>query len=251
MKKRLVIITDCTDIASSEIRATIIKFLGNEVNNIEIEPIVNVTPFSITNGSFVLRLMTECYPEGTIFSIVLNPLKERTERIMIKTKKKDFTVFTTNTGVLGWLINDFGCDVAYEINDPGFMPFGGKYIHAPAVGKYLSGIPIEEIAKPFDVDRIRKLQIEEGTIVHIDNFGLIKIFYDPNKLNMDHNYIVELNNNKLEMQFSKRLMSLEDGTWAIFPGSSIGLLELGCARVNGAIKLKAKVGDKISITKKF
>jgi len=248
MKKKLVIITDCTDIAYSEIRATIISYLGKEVDNVDIEPVVTVAPFSIVNGSFVLRLMTECYPENTIFSIVLNPLKERTERIMIKTKKKNFTIFTTNTGVLGWLINDLGCDVAYEINDPGFLPFGGKYIHAPAVGKYLSGIPIEQIAKPFDADKIRKLKIEEGTIVHIDNFGLIKIFYDPNKLKMDYNYIVEVNNNKLELQFNKRLMSLEDGKWAIFPGSSLGLLELGCARVNGAILLKANVGDIVIIS---
>lgn len=69
MKKRIVIITDCTDIAYNELRGVILDNVKSE--EIIIEPVVPVAPFSIINGNFVLRLMAENYPEGTFFSTTL------------------------------------------------------------------------------------------------------------------------------------------------------------------------------------
>ena len=66
MKKRIVFITDCTDIAYNELRAIILSYAKD--CDVEIEPVVSVAPFSIINGNFILRLMGETYPEGTIFS---------------------------------------------------------------------------------------------------------------------------------------------------------------------------------------
>lgn len=100
MKKRIVFITDCTDIAYNELRAAILDHTKDY--DVGIEPVVSVYPFSIINGSFILRLMGEIYPEGTIFSVILNPLKERPARLIGKTKKKNFFFMSANTGVLDW-----------------------------------------------------------------------------------------------------------------------------------------------------
>ena len=247
MKKRLVIITDCYDIALSEIRASIFSQVQENID-FEIEPVVPIEPLSLIHGSFSLRLLTDIYPEGTIFTIILNPLREITERILIKTKKKDYTIFSTNTGVLGWTIKDLGCDLAYEINNPGFKPFGGKNVHAPAVGKFLAGATFDEIAKPFAKSKIRHLSIKKGTVVHIDNFGLIKIYLDASTFLADKLYKVEVGKYHMEIPFSPRMRSLSDCEWTLFPGSSLGLLELGCTRANTAKNLDVKIGDIIKIT---
>ncbi len=76
MKKRIVVITDCTDIAYNEIRGTILSNIKDE-DNIIIEPVVSVKPFSIINGNFILRLIADVYPDGTIFSIILNPSQKK------------------------------------------------------------------------------------------------------------------------------------------------------------------------------
>lgn len=78
MKKTIVFITDCVDVAYNELRGVVISQLqkmGNTIE-VEIEPVAQVKPFSILNGNFILRLLAEVYPEGTIFSVILNPIKD-------------------------------------------------------------------------------------------------------------------------------------------------------------------------------
>jgi len=106
MKKRIVIITDCVDMAYNELRGVLLDNIKNE--EIIIEPVVSVAPFSIINGNFAFRLMAEVYPEGTVFSIILNPSKERPARLIGKTKKKNFYFMGANTGVFTWFFRDFG-----------------------------------------------------------------------------------------------------------------------------------------------
>ena len=50
MKKRVVFITDCKDTAYNELRGVILDNIKNE--EIIIEPVVSVVPFSIINGNF-------------------------------------------------------------------------------------------------------------------------------------------------------------------------------------------------------
>lgn len=108
MKKRIVFITDCIDVAYNELRGIILSNIKSK--EIVVEPVVPVIPFSIINGNFVLRLMADAYPEGTIFSIILNPAKERPARLIGKTKKKSFYFMGANTGVFTWFFRDFGID---------------------------------------------------------------------------------------------------------------------------------------------
>ncbi|SRR6056297_848353 len=248
MKKHIVFITDCVDVAYNELRGVILDNIKN--NEIFIEPVVSVVPFSIINGNFVLRLMAEAYPEGTVFSIILNPLKERPARLIGKTKKKNFYFMGANTGVFTWFFRDFGIEELYELNDPGFFPFGGKYVHAPAVAQIAMKKPLRDMGCPFDIEKVAKIDILEGTIVHVDNFGLIKFVGELTEVKEGDKLEVNVKGKTLEAVYDKRMMSRESGDWVIYPGSSFDLLELGKVRKNGAKELNVEIGDIITFKKK-
>jgi len=247
MKKRIVFITDCADVAYNELRGVVLDNIRND--EIIIEPVAQVVPFSIINGNFILRLMAEAYPEGTVFSVILNPSKERPARLIGKTKKKDIYFMGANTGVFTWLFRDFGVEELYELNDPGFFPFGGKYVHAPAVAQIAMGKPLNDMGHPFDIEKVIKIDVLEGAIVHIDNFGLMKFIGKLDGLNEGDKLEVNINKKILNAVYTKRMMSRETGEWVIYPGSSLGLSELGKVRENGTKELNAKIGDAITFKK--
>lgn len=247
MRKRIVFITDCADVAYNELRGVILDNLKND--EIIVEPVVPVAPFSIINGNFVLRLMAEAYPEGTVFSVILNPSKERPARLIGKTKKKGVYFMGANTGVFTWLFRDFGIEELYELNDPGFFPFGGKYVHAPAVAQIATGRPLKDMGHPFDIEKIIKIDITGGTIVHIDNFGLMKFTGDLTGLYEGDKLEINVNKKTLKAVYAKRMMNRETGEWVIYPGSSFGLPEFGKVRENGARELNIKIGDIITFKK--
>jgi len=247
MRKRIVFITDCADVAYNELRGVILDNLKND--EIIVEPVVPVAPFSIINGNFVLRLMAEAYPEGTIFSIILNPSKERPARLIGQTKKKGIYFMGANTGVFTWLFRDFGVEKLYELNDPGFFPFGGKYVHTPAVAQIATGKPLKDMGRLFDIEKIIKIDIAGGTIVHIDNFGLMKFTGELAGLNEGDKLEINVNKKTLKAVYAKRMMSRETGEWVIYPGSSFGLPEFGKVRENGARELNIKIGDIITFKK--
>lgn len=245
MKRKIVFITDCVDIAYNELRGVALEQLRELKidDSIEIEPVAAVYPFSIINGSFVLRLLAEVYPPGTVFSIILNPLQHRPERIFGKTKKKDFIFLGANTGVFSWFFRDFGISELYELNDPGFLPFGGKYVHAPAAAKLAANMDFDLLGKKFDSSKLLPFDIDPGTIVHVDNFGLIKFYSTPVDFQDGDAVSLLFKGRKINAVFSKRMMSRSTGEWVIYPGSSLGLLELGKVRENGAAILGVAPGD--------
>ena len=247
MKKRIVFITDCIDVAYNELRGVILDNIKSD--EIIIEPVVPVAPFSIINGNFSLRLIAEAYPESTIFSVILNPSKERPARLIGKTMKKGVYFMGANTGVFTWLFRDFGVEELYELNDPGFFPFGGKYVHAPAVAQIATGKPLKDMGHPFDIEKVVKIDIVRGTIIHIDNFGLMKFTGELTGLNEGDKLEVNVGGKTLMAVYAKRMMSRDTGEWVIYPGSSFDLPELGKVRENGAKELNAKIGDIITFKK--
>ena len=220
MKKKVVVLTDCVDVAWQEIRGAIYSNCKNY--DVEIEPVVPVDSYSIVNVNFLVRLIAEIYPEGTIICVIVNPLKERTERIVGRCKKKNIIFEGTNTGAFSWLLNDFGCEEIYELNDPGFLPFGGKYVHAPAVGKIASGMSLDSLGKPFDINKVRQVEMQEGMVIHIDNFGNLKLFhkFKDNPQNGDK-YLIKFNGKEILATYNKRMMEREDGEIIIYTSTRL------------------------------
>lgn len=250
MKRKVVFITDCVDIAYNELRGVALEELqklGKE-DDIEIEPVASVAPFSIMNGAFVLRLLAEAYPAGTVFSVILNPMQHRPERIFGKTKKKDFIFIGANTGMFDWFFKDFEIAELYELSDPGFLPFGGKFVHAPAAIKLAAETDFDSLGHKFASEKLLPLDIKQGTIVHVDNFGLMKISAPLRDWQEGQKVSLLFKGKRIEAVFSKRMMSRDTGEWVIYPGSSLGLPELGKVRENGAKVLGAVPGDILSFS---
>lgn len=248
MKQKVVVLTDCIDVAWQEIRGSIYSNANDY--DVQIEPVVPVDSYNIINANFLVKLMAEIYPEGTIICVIVNPLKERTERIIGKTKRKNITFEGTNTGAFGWLVDDFGCAELYELFDPGFVPFGGKYVHAPAVAKAASGVEISKLGHPFALEKLRKYQMQTGQVMHIDNFGNLKLFHKFATEESDGaKYKICINDKEYEMIYNKRMMARDDGELIIYPGSSFGYTEIGTVRGNFAQTYGIKVGDVVSIRK--
>ena len=238
MKRKVVIVTDCTDIAYLEIRGAI--YSNTDSDDFEIEPIVRVDNFNVINASFLVRLIAEIYPKGTVINVVVHASQLRGERIVGKTKEKDIIFEGTNTGVFGWLLEDFDCKEVYELHDPGFIPFGGKYVHAPAVGKILSDCKLEKLGNPFQINKIRDVERTNGTILHIDNFGNVKF-----KGKNGDKYTIISGEKRFQAVYWERMMERNDGELVIYPGSSFSYPEIGMVRGNAARMMKLQWSDKI------
>jgi len=264
MKKRIVIITDCIDVAANEIRATLISELYKlgKVNKINIEPIVKAKEFSIINGAFLVRLMAEIYPsQNTVFLVILNALnsnRKQRARIIGETIN-GFKFVGANTGTLGWLIKDFGIKQIYESSKRGlsgkeFISFGGKYIHTPIAARVVSGEKLKELGvRKLESNFLTYPDLKEGTIVHIDNFGVIKIFGNllSGLKEGDKTRIFVNGEEKCIATFTHSMKALSDGVWVIYPGSSLNNIpEIGRVRkIDAAEKLGVKIGDTITIKK--
>ena len=100
-----------------------------------------------------------------------------------------------------------------------------------------------------DPKEINRLSLTDHTIVHIDNFGMMKFTGDLDNPKENDFYEVKINEKKIKAIFCKRMMSKETGSWVLFPGSSFGLFELGQVREYGASTIGAKIGDIIELKK--
>jgi S-adenosylmethionine hydrolase len=244
-RKNVVVITDCIDVAFNEMKWIMLnecKKFGMDDVSVEL---VSVSEFSLINAAFLTRLMGEQCPKDTVFSVVINPQKNRSARIYGRTAN-GILFFGANTGALTWFLEHFGIKELYEVHDPGFISFGGKYVHAPNVAKLVAGIPLEEFGREFPQDQLTKLHIPSGTIVHIDNFGLMKIMGDIPKFEEGQKFAIYVNEKyAVNAVFSKRMMGLDDKDWVLYVGSSLhGMPELGAVRhKNGYKEMGFSIGD--------
>jgi len=257
MKTRIVIITDCNDIASNEIRAKIISVL--ETVDIEdrvvIEPIIFCKEFSLINCAFMIRLLAESYnPESTVFLVVVNGLptcRAHRARIVGRTKN-GFRFIGENTGSLSWLFEDYGIGEVYEfsscnLDGEDFISFGGKYFHAPKAALIASGECLSKNGTLFLESRLAKCDIPWGTVVHKDNFGVLKIRHSLPEIEEGEVLDAFVNGSFFcRVIFSKSMKNLPDDTWVIYKGSSFGLTEFGCVRNAHTIGGSIEIGDIIT-----
>ena len=216
-----------------------------------IEPLVECQQFSLTHVSFLTRLVAEVAPPGTVIMVIANFITERTERLIGVVEHKQVFFEGTNTGAFGWLIEDLGIHECFELEDPGFVPFGGKFVHAPAIGRVLAGTPLQDLGRPFGKEKIRSHRLIPGEIVHIDNFGNAKIFLRDLKFPLGAHLVVEFPDSNLPpitAVLGTRMMEHPASAWVVYRGSSLGLYELGRVRERGFLDLPIKVGAHVQLT---
>ncbi|POX64505.1 hypothetical protein C3492_05585 [Streptomyces sp. Ru62] len=252
MTSRIVIVSDCTDVAYVEMRLAILNAAStlNPEVDVRIEPLVAAQPFSVINAAFLVRLIAESAAPGTTIMCVLNSLPQRTERLVGRTVRGGLVFTGANTGALGWLAEDFGVAECFHIDDPGFVPFGGRTIHAPAVGALAAGRRPADLGRPFPAGAVRRIPVSEGLIVHVDNFGNAKFAFDADGLLPGDPLRVTLGDRTIDAVYGQRMMDHEDGTWVVYPGSSFGLHELGQVRSRGLLDHDCGAGHTVEIRRR-
>jgi S-adenosylmethionine hydrolase len=253
MKKYLVNITDCVDIAAHELYAVLVREVEN-MSDVVVPPIVPTFPeFSIINMNFAVRLMADSYPENSVLMTTINAEKICPMNVIGRTSSRNIVFIGRNMGSFDWLTRDFGCVELYDLvrhNKESFVSFRGKYITAKLAAAASRGVPLSELGDQIDPTDIVRMNLKDGTIVHIDNFGMMKFTGDIGPAQTGDMFNVSINGLPIEAVYDPRIMSRETGQWVLFPGSSYGLYELGQARDLGAKKLGIKVGDAITCNKK-
>ena len=252
-KRKIVIITDCTDIASHELYQIVSAELEKrQIKDFRIQPLVPIKNFSIVNASFSIRLLAELYPPDSVFLVVINGTNKNPARIFGKTAHGIIFV-GNNSGYFNWMIKDFGLDWLYKNKmdrSSNNRSFGGKYVSAPTAAKIFGGVALESLGEPVSEDFLSDFSIPDGTVVYCDNFGLMKIrhpklteFHDGQQVKVFVN-----GNYKVDAVYATQWKTQSDGIWVLFPGSSLDSMpELGRVRAkDSAAELDVKEGDIIS-----
>jgi S-adenosylmethionine hydrolase len=251
--KFLVNLTDCTDIAAAELYAALIH--ATQQADVFVPPIVSIFPeFSIINANFAVRLMADSYPENSVLMTTINAEKVRPMNVIGRTKERNIVFLGRNMGSFDWLTRDFGCTELYDLsrhNQAGFVSFAGKYTTAKIAVAAACGTSLSELGDAIDPTNIVRLSLFNGTVVHVDNFGMMKFSGNLGPAEVGDIFDVTVNGMKLEAVYNPRMMSEKTGQWVFFPGSSYGLWELGQTRELGARTLGIKVGDLITWTKRL
>jgi S-adenosylmethionine hydrolase len=263
--KNIVIVTDCKDVALEQVKARLTYLLPNY--NLNFFYLIT-PPFQIKNGLFLSKLISEEIPHGnnTLFLAIINPLKNKPKRIFGKLKNGTWFV-GADTGIFSLLFQEFGIEEVYEGKNQNHYPFGGLHAHTVTSGKLLDGISKEELGNKISEENIKKIFPMEGEVLHIDNFGLIKIWIKSKDLDFLEGEKVKikiLNSKRIfEGVFSNRMMDHIENTLIVYPGSSLldkslfnnleeyrksGLIEIGLVRNKDSAKeLGINIGDIIKI----
>ena len=271
--KHIILITDCVGVATEQVKARISKILGE--NNLDYKLYCAfTTPFQITNGMFLSKLLSDEVPDGenTLYLAILNPLKEKPKRIFGKLKNNSWFV-GADTGVFSLLFKEKGISELWEIKNPGHYPFGGLYVHTVAAANLLCGKDKKLIGDPLNPNDVKIYNLKEGEVVHIDNFGLSKIWLRGVDLMLEEDtpVLIKIYNPNGELKkevkgvYSNRMMNYEDEKVLVYPGSSLlnskfeednetyrrsGLIEIGLVRNPESSKiLNIQLGDTIKIIK--
>lgn len=245
-KKYLVNITDCVDIAANELYAVLTREV-EEMPGVIVAPIVPISPaFSVINANFAVRLMADSYPENSVLMTTINAEKTRPMNVIGRTEKRGIIFIGRNMGSFDWLTRDFGCKELYDLtryNKGKFISFAGKYVTAKIAAAAIRGTSLVELGDSIDPTGIQRLNLAKGTIVHIDNFGMMKFVGDLGPAEIGDKFKIRANDLTLNAVYNPRMMSQETGDWVLFPGSSYGMFELGQVRDFGARKIGIQVGD--------
>ena len=161
----------------------------------------------------------------------------------------------------------------FETKNLGHYPFGGLHVHSVAAAKLLIGGTFEKVGDKLKSENIKTYEPKKGEVVHIDNFGLSKIWLRESDLKLEEDTPIKIkifnSNKQLKSEFkavySNRMMNYENNQIIVYPGSSLleqklkekneenrksGLIEIGLVRnPNSSEFIKLNLGDLIEIMK--
>jgi S-adenosyl-L-methionine hydrolase (adenosine-forming) len=213
-------------------------------------PIVDCTheiaPFDVWEAAFYIRAIARYWPDGTIFTVVVDPGVGTSRRIVAVDSAGQIFLAPDN-GVLTFVIG-----IAHSVENASlFLPDGSTTFHgrdrfAPVAAALANGLSIEQLGPRAD-DLVRldytapayDRRRVDGTIVSIDRFG---------------NLITDIERGRipfaafaLQSPAITRLSTTYTGDGPFLIIGSTGCVEISVAGASAATVLKLKRGDRVTV----
>jgi hypothetical protein len=237
--KLITITTDLDQFAHAQLKAVIfaLDYQGKIIEN------HNVTPFSIIEGAFQIKTISRFCPRNSIHLGIVDPgVGSKRAGIIIQTKKSFFV--GPNNGLI-WpaaseekIISTWRLDESYF--GSGSNTFHGRDYFIKAATLLAQGI----LPKDFGclpTDFIQKLDFIKGQVLHIDNYGNIKLFFPKPDSQELH-----LRIQNLKIPLVKTFSDVPPGKPLAYWGSS-NTLELAINLGNAAKEFNVKIGEILEI----
>lgn len=242
--------SDWTDVAQAEVEIAALKHAPEGTRFIS----VPVVPFSAINCAFNVRLVAEGLPEGAIIIASADPRAPGLPRepLAINFNPKNMYLVCPNIGIPTLLRECAEPIASVRLHFPAWKTsvFNGRDLYAPVAGRLAAGCSLEEVGEKFPLSSICYLKIRRGQVLHIDNYGNVKIYAYDSLVDCDK---VSVNGRQVRVAVNHTLKSGElvpEGELVATNGSSFGLVEFQVKAVRegatGASQLLGvKVGDVI------
>lgn len=242
MDKLITITTDFGDqFASSQLHAVLASFgfNGKVVEN------HSTTPFSIIEGSFQIKTLTNFCPKDSVHVGVIDPgVGSKREGIVIKTNNSYYV--GPNNGLFYPAAANESIQKLWKLDENYFgnsvtNTFHGRDVFIKAAALLAKGKKPKSFGcKQISLDKLIKLEYKSGQVLHVDHYGNIKINYNQENIKFN-----KLKVGKKTIPFVNTFSDSEIGKLIAYIGSS-GTLELAVNQGSANKIFKLRPGDLIS-----
>lgn len=251
--RRIVFVTDCIDIAFNEMCGQVAAEADRLGVDVRVEPLVPVEAFSEINAAFVTRLLADSYPPGTIIVTLPAKSKDHTASHEVLWGETETGIFLlgSNFGYHGWLAKDHGVKRLFALRDVPLSSFADKWFISPVAARIAAGLEDELEADPIGIDSIHDMDIAEGTVVHIDNFGNAKVTLDSQGRDVGSSARVHVNGTDVgPARFIANQVYLQprDGETTFYESTSFAsMTDIAIVRGSFAGACGLRIGDVITL----
>jgi len=205
-----------------------------------------IAPFDVWQAAFYIRAIARYWPDGTIFTVVVDPGVGTSRRIVAIDSAGQIFLAPDN-GVLTFVIG-----IAHSVENASlFLPNGSTTFHgrdrfAPVAAALANGLSIEQLGprvedlvridyRPPAYDRRRV----EGTIVAIDRFG--NLITDIERVRIPFASFA------MQSPDIARISTTYSGDGPFLIIGSTGCVEISVAGASAADRLQLKRGDRVTL----
>ena len=223
----------------------------------------SVSPFNITDGSYLLDQCAEEFPAGTIFVAVVDPqVGMDRDPVLLETAKGKFFVGPDN-GLFSQVIANEGFTKAWKLDKPEFFraggtsrTFHGRDIFGPVAAHLSTGTDPERMGTPVKTlmllpDKAPTLSggLITTEVQHIDRYGNVILNLAGNsdlaaKLKEGDLVKISIGKESYSAPLVKTYGDVEKGRLLLLYGGS-GLLEIGMNQASAARQLKVEPGTPV------
>lgn len=208
-----------------------------------------VTPYSITEGAFILSKYYGFAPAGSIHLGVVDP-GVGSERFGIIIRSKNYWFVGPDNGLLYPAAAVDGIVEAYRINESvaGSISntFHGRDVFAKVAAWISNGKTITEFATFYEPKKLVQHEFKQNQIVHIDPYGNIKLHARFDSFRYGDKVRIKYNDREHNATFSKTFADVPVGELLLYRGSH-QTLELAINQMSAAEYLGSSIGDLVDL----